>query len=193
VNPDINIYIVVNSYLLRCSLTSLATEEFGNVTLVTPITNTDQLLSLLEKSKGCFIVEDNLLNTLPAGYTIPQFADIICIGENAVNLKEKARIKEWINIDDKKHDIIQKIKNVLSPENNNSSPDNALSEREKDVIRLVAKGLTNKEIADILNLSIHTIITHRKNITGKLGIKTISGLSIYALLNGIIQPDEAVI
>jgi DNA-binding CsgD family transcriptional regulator len=193
VNPDITIYIVVNSYLLRCSLTSLTTDEFGNVTLVNPVTNADQLISLLEKSKGCFIIDAELLNTLPAGYSIPQFADIVCVGEKSMNIRNKELIKEWIFIDDKKQDIIQKIKNVLLPENNNLNNDNTLSDREKDVIRLVAKGLTNKEIADILNLSIHTIITHRKNITGKLGIKTISGLSIYALLNGIIQPDEAVI
>ena len=56
-----------------------------------------------------------------------------------------------------------------------------------DVLKLVAKGLTNKEIADELNLSVHTVITHRKNITSKTNIKSISGLTIYAMLNKLIQ------
>lgn len=65
-----------------------------------------------------------------------------------------------------------------------------LSAREKDVLRLVATGLSNKEIADKLFISIHTVVTHRKNITDKLGIKSISGLTVYAIINGIIDSDS---
>jgi len=62
-----------------------------------------------------------------------------------------------------------------------------LSGREKDILICVAKGMLNKEIADRFNLSIHTVITHRKNITRKTGIKTVAGLTVYALLNGLID------
>jgi DNA-binding CsgD family transcriptional regulator len=65
-----------------------------------------------------------------------------------------------------------------------------ISEREKDVLRLVALGYTNKEIAGKLFISSHTVITHRKNITAKLGIKTIAGLTIYALINKLITSEE---
>ncbi len=65
-----------------------------------------------------------------------------------------------------------------------------LSEREKEILRQVALGLTNSEIADKLFISQHTVITHRKNITSKLGIKTISGLTVYALLNDFINMDD---
>ena len=54
----------------------------------------------------------------------------------------------------------------------------------------MAQGMLNKEIADRYNLSIHTVITHRKNITRKTGIKTVAGLTVYALLNGLIDPDS---
>lgn len=62
-----------------------------------------------------------------------------------------------------------------------------LSAREKEILVCVAKGMLNKEIADYYNLSIHTVITHRKNITRKTGIKTIAGLTVYALLNNLID------
>ena len=62
-----------------------------------------------------------------------------------------------------------------------------LSAREKEILVCVAKGLLNKEIADQCNLSIHTVITHRKNITRKTGIKTVAGLTVYALLNNLID------
>ncbi len=62
----------------------------------------------------------------------------------------------------------------------------SLTQREKDVLRLIATGLTNKEIADELNISVNTVITHRKNVTQKLGIRSASGLSLYALMNGLI-------
>ncbi|MDR0415442.1 MAG: LuxR C-terminal-related transcriptional regulator [Prevotellaceae bacterium] len=67
---------------------------------------------------------------------------------------------------------------------------NELSEREREVLTKVALGAINKEIADSLNISLNTVITHRKNITAKLGIKTISGLTVYAIINGIISSKD---
>ncbi|WP_294474134.1 response regulator transcription factor [uncultured Bacteroides sp.] len=65
-----------------------------------------------------------------------------------------------------------------------------LSPREIEVLVLITKGLINKEIADRLNISLTTVITHRKNITEKLGIKSVSGLTIYAVMNGYIEADR---
>jgi DNA-binding CsgD family transcriptional regulator len=65
-----------------------------------------------------------------------------------------------------------------------------VSQREKEVLRLVALGMTNREIADRLFISAHTVITHRKNITAKLGIKTIAGLTVYAVINKLISAEE---
>lgn len=62
-----------------------------------------------------------------------------------------------------------------------------LTEREKEILVSVAKGMLNKEIADQYNLSIHTVISHRKNITRKTGIKSVAGLTVYALLNNLID------
>lgn len=61
-----------------------------------------------------------------------------------------------------------------------------LSQREREVLSAVASGKTNKEIADALCISVNTVITHRKNLTSKLGIRSTSGLSLYAAMNGLI-------
>lgn len=66
---------------------------------------------------------------------------------------------------------------------------NDLSPRETEVLALVARGCINKEIADRLHISLTTVISHRKNITEKLGIKSVSGLTIYAVMNGVVEAD----
>jgi regulator of cell morphogenesis and NO signaling len=62
-----------------------------------------------------------------------------------------------------------------------------LTSREVEVLQLVACGLLNKEIADTLSISLHTVISHRRKITKKLEIRTVAGLTIYALMNGLIS------
>ena len=62
-----------------------------------------------------------------------------------------------------------------------------LSDREKDVLIQVVKGLSNKEIADVLCISMHTVIAHRKNITRKLNIHSTAGLTIYAIVNHLVD------
>lgn len=65
-----------------------------------------------------------------------------------------------------------------------------ISQREAEVLALVAKGYINKEIADKLNISLNTVVTHRKNITEKLKIKSVSALTIYAVTHGIVRVEE---
>lgn len=65
-----------------------------------------------------------------------------------------------------------------------------LSAREIEVLVLLTKGFINKEIADKLNISLTTVITHRKNIVEKLGIKSVSGLTIYAVMHGYVEADS---
>lgn len=87
-------------------------------------------------------------------------------------------------------EIIQIVKSLIDNKKINQSQVTELSEREKDVLSLVALGHANKEIAEKLFISIHTVITHRKHITEKLGIKSISGLTVYAILNKLIDTEN---
>lgn len=65
-----------------------------------------------------------------------------------------------------------------------------LSTREKEIIACIAKGMSNKEIADSLNLSVHTITTHRRNLSAKLQIHSTAGLTIYAIVNKLINLQD---
>ncbi|MFT5749382.1 MAG: DNA-binding NarL/FixJ family response regulator [Ancylomarina sp.] len=85
---------------------------------------------------------------------------------------------------------LEVLKDELIKKNKNEKSDEPISAREKNILKHIALGLTNKEIADQLFISIHTVVTHRKNITHKLGIKSVSGLTVYAILNNLIAMDE---
>ena len=96
-----------------------------------------------------------------------------------------------IEIGDTKLKVINKLNQLMQDNNRQDKTDDVeLSRREIDVLVAVAKGLMNKEIADLMNISIHTVISHRKNITRKTGIKSVSGLTVYALLNNLIDETE---
>jgi DNA-binding CsgD family transcriptional regulator len=85
--------------------------------------------------------------------------------------------------------IIRKINKISGNKTSTNQNDEHLSEREVDVLRCLAKGLSNKETADTLNVSIHTINSHRKNIMDKTGIRSLAGLTIYAVTQNIISID----
>lgn len=87
------------------------------------------------------------------------------------------------------HKLEKTLQKLVKP-NFSIRANDDISQREKEVLRLVALGMTNREIADRLFISAHTVITHRKNITAKLGIKTIAGLTVYAVMNKLISAEE---
>jgi DNA-binding CsgD family transcriptional regulator len=65
-----------------------------------------------------------------------------------------------------------------------------LTDREIEVMSLIVQGFINKEIADKLNIGIATVITHRKNIMDKLGMKSVSALTIYAVIHGYVDINK---
>ena len=98
---------------------------------------------------------------------------------------------ESISLFDAPTTIIRKLRTALEGRQETpKSEGEELSGREKEILVCVAKGMLNKEIADQFNISIYTVITHRKNITRKTGIKTVAGLTVYALLNNLIDVNS---
>lgn len=95
-----------------------------------------------------------------------------------------------IDIDDSEADVIAVVDSVAAVTDGDADQmgdGEGLTKREVSVLVLVAEGFMNKEIADKLNVSVHTVISHRKNITRKTGIKSVAGLTIYAMVNNLID------
>lgn len=84
---------------------------------------------------------------------------------------------------------LNKLQSADRSEDESADP---LSDREKDVLICLAKGQKNNEIADALNISVHTVITHRKNIVKKTGIKSVAALTVYAILNNLIDEKDII-
>lgn len=85
----------------------------------------------------------------------------------------------------RQNDVSHRISNMIS--GGGTDRQESLSEREKDVIICVVQGMANKEIADHLCISLNTVITHRRNIAKKLQIHTPAGLTIYAIVNNLVD------
>lgn len=96
------------------------------------------------------------------------------------------------------NDDFQRVKSTINQVSNTLQSDDdesdtaPLSDREKDVLVCLSKGLKNNEIADQLNISVHTVITHRKNIVRKTGIKSVAALTVYAILNNLIEEKDII-
>lgn len=105
---------------------------------------------------------------------------------------ESVYSNQTINLFDGPTLICYKVNEILNSflSDQNKDTDTELTKREIDVLRMVTKGHSNKEIADLLFVSIHTVISHRKNISEKTGIKSASGLTMYAILKKIIDMNE---
>lgn len=98
----------------------------------------------------------------------------------------------YFEMTDSPNKIVRIVESLSNSQEESDTPSKGedLSNREKEILVSVAKGMHNKEIASSFNISIHTVISHRKNISKKTGIKSVSGFVVYALLNNLIDESE---
>lgn len=191
------IAIISGGLLLRKGLRSFLSSYFDNVMLEEFHLVKDFINSYTSNEFAVIFIQSRLFEEIAFDeYILKQLSDLILIGiisesENTNKLPSYFQDTISCAIDDE--EMLEKLdkwkKEWLNDklfENN----DRELSQRETNVLKHVALGKTNKEIADKLFLSPHTIITHRKNITRKLGIYTVSGLTVYALINNLIEPSD---
>lgn len=191
----IKFVIAEKSYLIRKGIVSII-NRIEHATVIKELESLDEINSILLKYSPDFLVLNiELLNNYNrfrnSGIKVELSQIVIGIDQgNDQKLQNLLGLRETISIFDDRESIYNKLQSLITEkvQKHHNIPQHAeLSEREKTILKNVAKGFTNKDIADKLFLSTHTVITHRKNITNKLGIKTISGLTVYAILNNIIS------
>lgn len=161
---------------------------------------TDKVLRRLAERFGVVepdivIVDSRVADALPqhirSAYPEMQHTSLAAIATTVCDEELMRQFDSVINIFDSQSQIVRKLHAAIEQNQTNPYSDSHdLSERERDVLILVAKGLSNKEIADRLNISIHTVMSHRKNITHKTGIKSVAGLTVYALLNNLVDQND---
>lgn len=103
------------------------------------------------------------------------------------NQPEKQLLRSILMLEQHAHANGRNLPPVAHVHNDNAS---LLSSREIEVMSLVVKGYINKEIADQLNLSLPTIVSHRKNLMSKLGLRSVSALTIYAVMHGYVDVND---
>ncbi len=178
------------SLIIRSGIISLL-ENLKNLSFeITETTNFDDLQKDLNNNKfELLIINPAFLGHNPklsSNHKKP--LKIIAI---QTSLLEKSFLKNYnttISLYDSFSQIQDKLENIIKQDNNEEKMQ--LSSREREIIALIAKGLSNKEIADKLFLSTHTVTTHRRNIMSKLEIHSPAGLTIYAIVNKIVDISE---
>lgn len=187
------ILFIKNAFLLR-SIVSYLQQELPKHTIEV----FDKINFTIEAYQSVIIIERDLISEQPE-FTLNKLkinyshCRIILISMKIPPDPLIPYLEDYILFSDSEQIVNDKIRKVYSGiiDSEISEGENSIiSDRELEVLRLVALGLTNKEISDELCISAHTVITHRKNISAKLGIKTIAGLAVYAVLNGIISAEE---
>lgn len=187
--------LIESSYLLRSGMDDLL-KEFQGVYLSEVFDGSEK--NLLKKVKAlkpdCIIINPDTLPDALNSFVLSLSNEATIIGLISKKTPDhiKSRFANTLDIKDGKHDLMNTLNRIIGSKNGKKSTEKnqTLTEREITILKYITLGLTNQEIAEKLFLSVHTVMTHRKNITKKLGIKTVSGLTVYALLNKIIEIQD---
>jgi DNA-binding NarL/FixJ family response regulator len=174
--------------LLQSAIPFIEVESFGNM---------EEVLSSKEQYMHYFVVVDVFLENKSFFYTNVRKTIVLTNSDNQqellpgfhtinINVPEEELVKQILKLQQHGH----KHGRNLPEMSRNAMLKKTLSDREAEVMVLIVKGYINKEIADKLNIGLTTVISHRKNIMTKLGLKSVSALTIYAVMHGYIDIDQ---
>lgn len=189
----ITFIIAVDSYIIRKGIVSILKNISGAKVLL-ETGSVDIMKNQLKESPPDFIIISGLMfqkSKRLFDNNISLYNKTILLNTNKKDVPEQGAFAT-ILLSDTKNEIINLLDGLITPflYKKRAGHNSVLSKREITVLKLVATGLTNKQIADRLFLSLHTITTHRKNIGNKLAIKSVSGLTVYAIVNNIISIED---
>lgn len=187
----IDTLIVEPSEIVRTGLQRILNDD-GSFSFLAPLSDA---VNLEERVKA---LSPDLLIVNPTLLVPPVRAQLAAIQQLQPNMAIAALVYQYldqdvlqlfrvsIDIREKRNRIAQLLKTEVDRVSSLDDDENyELSIREREVLVLVAQGLSSKQIADKLNISIHTVNSHRKNVTRKTGIRSVAGLAVYATLHNM--------
>lgn len=197
---NLSIAISEPSFIIRSGLESLLKRLPGYRVQIIEINQSETLIDTLRIRKPEILI----INPMSQGNIQPAYLksesschEMRCVAlmSSLLDIANSSQFDERISLYDSPDDIRKKIEMLMSVEDNELQQDEddeqqVLTSREREIVVCVVKGMTNREIADKLFLSAHTVITHRRNIAKKLQIHSASGLTIYAIVNKLVELGE---
>ena len=138
---------------------------------------------------SCNVCSPPLIETLRTMADLPE-ARFILYCDTITDELLAERCEGHLSAEESDREVIDLISSLLTAEEGEREVVGELTPRERDIVIGVVKGMTNKEIADKLFISINTVTTHRRNIVKKLDIHSASGLTVYAIMNKLVSLEE---
>jgi DNA-binding NarL/FixJ family response regulator len=193
-SPPVKIVIIEPSIIIRIGMLSVL-HRLNTIQIdVLEVSEIEQLKSSLNWQKpDLLLINPSVLSVLSLNQIKKEIGNpqLRCIAlQNSLSDATSLKVyDEIISIYDSTEQINEKLtKLIVEPEYEKRHE--SLTIREKEIIVCVIKGMTNKEIAEKLHLSLHTIISHRRNIAAKLQIHSTAGLTIYAIVNKLVELND---
>jgi DNA-binding CsgD family transcriptional regulator len=187
------IVVATESFISRKGLAKILKELYSGFRIV-EAAEFEEVKKLLRNNKVRLLLLSTEIYSKISSSSLQHIPTIKLISERPEYIDENKNNSKLLFLDASESNVLHLLKRNLATIDKTvegNKLESGLSERELEIVREVALGKTNKEIAEKLFISIHTVITHRKNITRKLGIKTVSGLTVYALLNKLIKISDS--
>lgn len=188
---NINTLIVEPSDIIRTGLQSILDED-GSFQFLAPLHDATILEERIKTMQPDLLIVNPTVMIPPVSLQMASLLQaksniaIVALVYQYVEPELLHRFHAVIDIREKRSQIATILKDEVRRVKDIDDENYELSEREREVLILVAQGLSSKEIADKLNISIHTVNSHRKNITRKTDIKSVAGLAVFATLHNMV-------
>jgi DNA-binding CsgD family transcriptional regulator len=180
------VLIVTGQPLIGFGLKLLLAERFAIAASWFPGWDDAMLATNAGHALECVLCDEAAAGSMPAGIAGRRRQVVILTDSDAEHERYRA-----VNIHVEFESLVERLAFALRAARGEPvQRSGRLSDREIEVLTLLARGLITKEIADRLGLSTHTVISHRKRISAKLGIRSTPGLTVYATIHGYVEPDS---
>lgn len=191
-NKIIDIIIYDRSVILTTGLETMISQGLSNSYRIISCNSHDKLQRLIQyASSQILIARPEILDEFKKN-DYPKLLQLNLV-YSYYDINTLLRHDGTIQISDFSFQILEllnSLKHDQTPMREVAINDDTLSTRELEVLKLLVSGLSTKELSEQLFISVHTVNNHRKKIIKKLGISTISGLTIYAVINDLIDPKQ---